>query len=353
MLTAPSAGDLLHALLQIPSVSGEEDRLAEWLVGRLGELGFLAERDQAGNVVAGWGSGPREVILLGHIDTVPGLIPVSRDGSRLRGRGAVDAKGPLAAAIAAIARQPRDGGLRYTLIGAVEEEGSSRGAYHLLASGRPAPDHLIALEPSGWDALTLGYKGSLHAGYLLRQAMAHGSAPSGSAVDQAIAFVRSLQDHAEMISVGKSSFDRLDVRVIELDGRPGDGLQESARMRIGLRLPEQLDVTELKAWLQDHAAGAQLEFDSGIAAYRADKNTPLVRAFLSAIRAQEGVPRFKVKSGTSDMNILAPAWGCPAVAYGPGDSHLDHTPDEAIELVELERGVRVLAGVLEQLSLRA
>ena len=53
------------------------------------------------------------------------------------------------------------------------------------------------------------------------------------------------------------------------------------------------------------------------------------------------------------MNILAPAWGCPAVAYGPGDSHLDHTPDEAIELVELERGVRVLAAVLEQLSLRA
>ena len=174
------------------------------------------------------------------------------------------------------------------MIGAVEEEGSSRGAYHLLASGRPAPDHLIALEPSGWDALTLGYKGSLHAGYLLRQAMAHGSAPSGSAVDQAIAFVRSLQDHAEMISVGKSSFDRLDVRVIELDGRPGDGLQESARMRIGLRLPEQLVVTELKAWLQDHAAGAQLEFDSGIAAYRADKNTPLVRAFLSAPKADEG-----------------------------------------------------------------
>lgn len=121
-------------------------------------------------------------------------------------------------------------------------------------------------------------------------------------------------------------------------------------MRIGLRLPPQLDLPELKAWLQEHAAGARLEFDPGIAAYRAEKNTPLVRAFLEAIRIEGGAPRFKVKSGTSDMNILAPAWGCPAVAYGPGDSHLDHTPEESIELAELERGARVLAGVLEQLS---
>jgi [amino group carrier protein]-lysine/ornithine hydrolase len=350
VLSPPATEELLRAMLEIPSVSQEEDRLAEWLVPRLAGLGFAAERDEAGNVVAEWGTGPREVVLLGHIDTVPGLIPVRLEAGRLLGRGAVDAKGPFAAAVAAVTRQAREGGLRYTLIGAVEEEGSSKGAYHLLAAGRPAPAHLIVLEPSGWDALTLGYKGSLHLEYRLRQAMAHGSAPSGSAVDQAIAFVRTLQDHAEMVSVGKPAFDRLDVRVIELDGRPGDGLEESVRMRIGLRLPLQLDAGELKAWLQEHAAGAQLDFEVGIAAYRAAKSTPLVRAFLSAIRAQGGEPRFKVKSGTSDMNILAPAWGCPALAYGPGDSHLDHTPEEAMELAELDRGVRVLAGVLQQLS---
>jgi LysW-gamma-L-lysine carboxypeptidase len=121
-------------------------------------------------------------------------------------------------------------------------------------------------------------------------------------------------------------------------------------MRIGLRLPPRLDVTELKDWLQEHAAGAELEFGSAIGAYRAEKNTPLVRAFLSAIRSQGGSPRFKVKSGTSDMNIVAPDWGCPALAYGPGDSHLDHTPEESIEVSELEHGVEVLARVLQQLS---
>jgi LysW-gamma-L-lysine carboxypeptidase len=54
-----------------------------------------------------------------------------------------------------------------------------------------------------------------------------------------------------------------------------------------------------------------------------------------------------VKTGTSDMNILAPVWGCPAVAYGPGDSRLDHTPDEAMDLNEYERGIEVLTRVLQ------
>ena len=350
MLTARAAGVLLDEMLQIPSVTGAESELAAWLAGRLDGLGFQAKTDEAGNLVATRGGGPAEIVLLGHLDTVPGVIPVRREGNRLRGRGAVDAKGPLAAAITAITRQPQGAAVRYTLIGAVEEEGGSRGAYHLQAGHRAAPAHLIVLEPSGWDAITLGYKGSLHFSYRLAQAMAHGSAPSGSAVDQAIAFVRALQDHAEMVSVGRSAFDRLDVRVIELEGRPTDGLEEVAAMRLGLRLPPGLDADELKAWLQERAAGAVLTFDAAIPAFRADKQTPLVRAFLSAIRAEGGTPRFKLKSGTSDMNILAPGWRCPTVAYGPGDSHLDHTPDEAIDLDELERGVNVLAGVLEHLS---
>ena len=57
-----------------------------------------------------------------------------------------------------------------------------------------------------------------------------------------------------------------------------------------------------------------------------------------------------MKTGTSDMNILAPVWGCPTLAYGPGDSKLDHTPHEAIELDEFERGVEVLTAALSQLA---
>jgi LysW-gamma-L-lysine carboxypeptidase len=76
----------------------------------------------------------------------------------------------------------------------------------------------------------------------------------------------------------------------------------------------------------------------------------LVSAFLAGIRAAGGQPGFVLKSGTADINIVAPAWGCPAVAYGPGDSALDHTPEERLELAEYQRAVQVLCAVLQRLG---
>src|SRR5437868_11581954 len=186
--------ELLEEMVSIPSFSTQERELGQWLVTRLRGMGFAASRDEAGNVVAFWGSGPREVLLLGHMDTVPGFIPGRREGERRFGRGAVDAKGPLADAITAVTRQPAGAACRFTIIGAVEEEGSSRGARHLV--DRKSPDQLVILEPSGWDAVTLGYKGSLKLRYRLSQPMGHGAGPNESAADRAIAFVRKVQDHA-------------------------------------------------------------------------------------------------------------------------------------------------------------
>ena len=69
-------------------------------------------------------------------------------------------------------------------------------------------------------------------------------------------------------------------------------------------------------------------------------------------------PGFVVKTGTSDMNVVAPVWQCPIVAYGPGDSALDHTPHEHLELDEywtavlvLERWLRLLTAAGVQSSI--
>jgi len=75
-----------------------------------------------------------------------------------------------------------------------------------------------------------------------------------------------------------------------------------------------------------------------------------VRAFLAGIRAQNAQPGFVRKSGTSDMNIVGPRWNCPTVAYGPGDSVLDHTPNEHLSLAEYQNAVQVLAHALRVLS---
>jgi LysW-gamma-L-lysine carboxypeptidase len=89
---------------------------------------------------------------------------------------------------------------------------------------------------------------------------------------------------------------------------------------------------------------------AAVPAYRAPKNTVLVRAALAAIRATGGKPRFVVKTGTSDMNMVAPTWRCPTIAYGPGNSNLDHTREEHISLVEFQRSIVVLRTILDRLS---
>jgi LysW-gamma-L-lysine carboxypeptidase len=86
-------------------------------------------------------------------------------------------------------------------------------------------------------------------------------------------------------------------------------------------------------------------------AFRGDRNSVLVRSFLGAVRSIEPAakPGFVLKSGTSDMNVVGPAWQCPIVAYGPGDSSLDHTPHEHLALDEYWRAVLVLEQALRLL----
>src|SRR5438552_14147626 len=94
--------------------------------------GLRAWVDEAGNAVGEIGNGPIAVMLLGHIDTVSGFIPVTEREGILYGRGSVDAKGPLATFVAATARlvgDPLIANKRIVVVGAVEEEvASSKGA---------------------------------------------------------------------------------------------------------------------------------------------------------------------------------------------------------------------------------
>ncbi len=120
-----------------------------------------------------------------------------------------------------------------------------------------------------------------------------------------------------------------------------DGLTESMQLRASIRIPLGLTPETVQARIEGLApTGARLRFWGADPPYRAEKNTPLVRAFLAAIRAEGLEPAFKVKSGTSDMNVVGPAWNCPIVAYGPGDSSLDHTPNEHLDLAEYRQAIR-------------
>jgi LysW-gamma-L-lysine carboxypeptidase len=289
---------------------------------------------------------------LGHIDTVPGEVPVRREGDLLFGRGAVDAKGPLACFTAAAALAGARPGWRLTVIGAVGEEGDSRGAKlvrdRYQAGG--APSYCIIGEPSKWDHITLGYKGSAWIEYSVRRSLAHTASQVESACEAAVSFWNRLQSEKDTYNSGRSrAFDQLTTSLRAMDSTR-DGFSETARLSMNLRLPPELSVDQATKFITQVAGDGELRVLDGIECYRADKNTPLVRAFLAAIRKAGGQPGFLVKTGTSDMNIVGPTWNCPILAYGPGDSSLDHTPDEHISISEYLAGIRVLTYTLQTIQ---
>lgn len=350
-MTAFDDADTLEVaaeLLRIPSVSRGEADAARWWVEALAARGFRAHLDGAGNPVASIGEGPFTVALVGHIDTVPGEIPVRVEDGVLHGRGAVDAKGPLVA-MAAAARRAVDAGAagRFVVVGCVEEEvPSSKGAWHLARTWSAPPDALVIGEPSAWDGITLGYKGYLRARATYAQPSAHGAHDVESAPEAAAAGWARVRDAARAhAGQDASAFDALLARLLGM-GSGHDGLEESAWLDLALRLPLGFDPSAARAWLERQLPAAQVVVRGGVGAWRAPRTTTLARALSRAILQQGGKPRFQVKTGTADSNILAPAWGCPTVVYGPGDAALDHTPEERVPVEELLRGVAVLSEAL-------
>jgi predicted acetylornithine/succinylornithine family transaminase/N-acetyl-ornithine/N-acetyl-lysine deacetylase len=365
-LSRPSASvndpevTLLYNMLTIPSYSGQEGALAHYLAEQARSMGLHSYVDEAGNFVASThepGTEPQAqpLVLLGHMDTVRGVVPVELRDGLLYGRGAVDAKGPLAAFLCATARVARSTELARPLvvIGAVEEEAAtSKGARAVIDRYQPAA--CIIGEPSSSQAVTLGYKGRLLVHGQVTRLSSHSAGPEQSSGEIAVRLwgcVRQQADAWNEQHAHNSPFASLLPSLRSINSSH-DGLADQTNFMIGYRLPPGYDIVALRAQLEDWAAedGVQLSFTGQEAAFQTARNIPLARAFVSAIRSHGGQPTFKYKTGTSDMNVVAPTWGANIVAYGPGDARLDHTPDEHILLAEYSQSIAILETVLSGLA---
>jgi [amino group carrier protein]-lysine/ornithine hydrolase len=339
--------EFLKKTVSIKSTSGNEKEVAEFLVEEMKTLGFNAFIDGAGNAVGEIGSGDKLILLVSHIDTVPGDIPVEVKKNKLYGRGSVDAKGPMCAFIMAAAKAKLKS--KVVVVGAVEEESAtSKGARFIIDKYKP--DFIIIGEPSGTDSITLGYKGRLLVEYRLERDLAHSAAKELGVIEDAISYYNLLSENAYVFNKQKTGiFEKVQVSIREINSG-NDGLKEFVTMKIAYRLPVGFDHTVLKKYIENIKGDASISLYGEEKAVESEKNNKLVRAFLKTIRQHKLEPKFKVKTGTSDMNVLGAAFKVPMLAYGPGDSSLDHTPREHIDLNEYKKSIEILAGVLESLD---
>ena len=354
--------ETLTGLVEHYSPSGQERNAVEWLVGRMTSLGFGdAFVDEAGNAVGVMGSGARQVVLLGHIDTVPGEIPVRRDGippnEVLYGRGSVDAKGPLACFVDAAVKVGAVDGWQFVVIGAVDEERDSLGARFIVDQYQP--DFAIVGEPNNWDRIALGYKGSAWANVTVHREQSHSASGEQTASEAAVEIWLAIKSSAEEYNIDKKrAFDKILPTLRGIKTGEND-FEQWARLKVGTRLPVEISPDTWYEKLGEVARDSHLEggchvvmdrVGYAIPAWGCEKNSRLVRAFLNGIRSEGGKPRFVYKTGTADLNIVAPVWKCPAVVYGPGDSALDHTPNEYLSLEEYKKVINVLVGTLKNLT---
>lgn len=330
--------ELLARAVEISSVSTDEHELAQYLYDWASRSGLSAQIDTVGNLIVTKGAGPFRLLMMGHLDTVPHRWPPSWDNGCVHGRGSVDAKGSLVAFLNALAMIEVPEGMQVQVVGAVEEENTSEGAFKFACNTRP-PDAVIIGEPSGAHALTVAYHGLVklqlttvgRAGHTAGQ----GVTTAADALVEAIMTVR--QTVAQMsprsltATLGTEARNRFDrqqgAAIVDVRIAPGT-TPESVISAVEASLPDGVNLKVLRATPPVTTA----------------RSCGLVRAFSRAFRGAGISPRFLAKKGSSDMNTLASRWSAeiPMVAYGPGDSSLDHTSAECLDAQEFLDSVAVV-----------
>lgn len=357
------AVQLLTNLLGIYSPSGAEEVISDFLGEEMIKLGFKIRKDSIGNIIGEVGDGEPTILLCGHMDTVAGHIPLRIEKNKIYARGAVDAKGPLAAMVTAAAAVAQDVGFNAKIIVAsvVEEEATSKGVKHLIEAGVSA-DYAIFGEPSGVGNITIGYKGNLHIKIICKTETGHSSTPwlYENALEKAFELWLRIKGSIPPVETQQSPFNAVTACLTKVSGgRANSVIPFESEIHIDLRIPPQLTVanvmTKVKKVIEKYSVEnpkvkVKVFTEDSNEPFEVTKSSPIVKALSSSIRKVLGKPATLIrKTGTGDMNILGRAINVPIVTYGPGDSHLDHTKEEHIIISEYLDSIQVYKQTLLKL----
>jgi len=315
---------LTRALVDIDSTTGREGDAGGWLAGYLRQRGYAVTEqrvdDSRFNVIAAppagesSGSAGADIVFSTHFDCVPPFFPSRVEGDRLYGRGSCDAKGILAAQVAAAERLQRDGESRIGLLFVVGEERGSDGARTANAAANGSR-FLINGEPTD-NRLGVATRGILRVKLRAAGRAAHSSFPErgDSAIDKLIDTLVALRSiplpHDEVL--GRTHYS---VGLIA-GGVAPNVVSPSAEAEIMFRtVSDGAGIRRAIAPLEDRVAIEHV------------LEVPPVK--LTTVPGYEAA----VFPYTTDIPFLT-AWGAPLL-FGPGSIHTAHTADEYVSIAEL------------------
>ena len=327
--------ELTRELVDIPSVTGEELAVGQYLSEYLERLGYRVEKQEISsdwfNVLATT-EAPARIVFSTHMDTVPPFIPSSEDDEFIYGRGSCDAKGIIAAQIFAAERLRGDGVNGVGLLFTVDEELGSHGAQ--AANNHPLAREcrfLINGEPTD-SRLATGTKGSVRVFITTEGRAAHSAYPEAG--ESAIEKLLDILQRIRSCHWPEDSFfgtTTCNIGVISGGTRP-NVIPDRARAELQIRLG--IDIEHVKRVLED-AVGTrgQLEYASA--------HNPVRVVSVSGF--DECVVRF-----TTDIPYLS-HWGKPLL-LGPGSILDAHTEHEKISKRELEDSVELYVRLAHKLA---
>jgi succinyl-diaminopimelate desuccinylase len=342
------AVQLTEDLVNIESVSGDEQQIADAIEAALRALDHLDVRRFGNTLVARTDQGHDErVVIAGHTDTVPvnDNLPARRDGTVLHGLGSCDMKGGVAVALrlAAMPRTNRD--VTY-LFYECEEVEAERNGLHLLAQTDPdllEADFAILMEPS--DAVVeAGCQGTLRVDVVTRGERAHSarSWTGSNAIHSAADVLARLNAYEPRRPV----IDGLEYReglnaVFVRGGVAGNVLPDECVVSVNYRFAPDRSEDEAFAHMREVFEGFEIELSDSAPAAMPGLSVPAAAAFVEAVGGAAN-PKF----GWTDVARFS-ALGVPAVNFGPGDPHLAHKQDELVPLEQVtsvERQLRAWLG---------
>ena len=320
-MAALSLLDLARTLIDMDSTTGREAEACAWLAGYLRDRGFLVSEQPVSvgrtNIVALVDPKPA-VILSTHVDCVPPFFPSRVEGGRLRGRGACDAKGALAAQITAAERLREAGEVLVGLLFVVGEERGSDGA--TAANGiSPGPAFLVNGEPTE-SKLGLATRGAFRVKLRATGRAAHSSQPQ----------------------LGVSAIDLLIDALVELRGLalpedPQLGRTFYATGLISGGIAPNVISPSAEAELNFRTVGPGKEVLERLAPLRSRVAIETVLE-VQPVRMRT-LPGFETAAFafTTDIPLLD-RWGRPLL-FGPGSVTFAHTDEDHVEIEELEAAV--------------